>query len=232
MEIARKNRLYVIEDNAQAIGAVYTQNGEKTYAGTIGHIGCTSFYPSKNLGAYGDGGAMFTNDDTLAGKLKTVANHGQNRRYYHDIIGVNSRLDNIQAAFLDIKLKYLDDYIQRRQAAAAYYDTHLAAVEAVICPQRSAFSTHVFHQYTLRVPAEKRDKLQQFLQSKQIPSMIYYPLPLYEQAAFVDIVRKGAEAFPNTEELCATVISLPMHSELSGEQLAYICEAVQEFFAH
>lgn len=231
MEIARKHRLYVIEDNAQAIGAVYTHNGEKTQAGTIGHIGCTSFYPSKNLGAYGDGGAMFTNDDTLAGKLKTVANHGQNRRYYHDIIGVNSRLDNIQAAFLDIKLKYLDEYIQRRQAAAAYYDEHLAAVEEVICPKRAEFSTHVFHQYTLRVPAAKRDKLQQFLQSRQIPSMIYYPLPLYEQAAFADIVRKGAESFANTEELCATVISLPMHSELSTEQLAYICESIQEFFA-
>jgi len=231
MEIARKNRLYVIEDNAQAIGAVYTHNGEKTYAGTIGHIGCTSFYPSKNLGAYGDGGAMFTNDDTLAGKLKTVANHGQNRRYYHDIIGVNSRLDNLQAAFLDIKLKYLDEYIQRRQSAAAYYDEHLAAVEEVICPKRAAFSTHVFHQYTLRVPAAKRDKLQQFLQTKQIPSMIYYPLPLYEQAAFKDIVRKGAESFANTDELCATVISLPMHSELSVEQLAYICESIQEFFA-
>jgi UDP-2-acetamido-2-deoxy-ribo-hexuluronate aminotransferase len=231
INVAKKYHLYIIEDNAQAIGAVYTHNGEKNYAGTIGHIGCTSFYPSKNLGAYGDGGAIFTNDDNLAAKLKTVANHGQSRRYYHDCIGVNSRLDNLQAAFLDIKLKYLDDYIAARQQAAAYYDEYLAAVEEIICPHRAEYSSHVFHQYTIRVPAEKRDELQQYLQTKQIPAMIYYPLPLYEQDAFKDIIRKGADSFPNTDLLCASVISLPMHSELTTPQLEYICAAIKDFFS-
>jgi len=232
LALAQKYNLFVIEDNAQAIGSVYTfSNGRKAYAGTLGQVGCTSFYPSKNLGAYGDGGAIFANDAAHAAQLKKIANHGQDRRYYHDCIGVNSRLDNLQAVILDIKLERLNEYIQARQQAAAYYDQAFAGHPHIKTPVRQANSTHVFHQYTLRVPAEKRGALQAYLQTQKIPSMVYYPLPLYAQEAFKPIVKTYISDFPNTTELCQTVISLPMHTELTLEQLGYICEQVKAFFA-
>lgn len=232
LALAREHNLYVIEDNAQAIGSVYTfADGSQQFTGTMGHIGCTSFYPSKNLGAFGDGGAIFTNDDQLAHQLRMIANHGQQRRYYHDCIGVNSRLDNMQAAILDIKLSHLDEYIAARQRAADFYDTALSDISAIKTPVRAAFTTHVFHQYTLLVPPTRRDELQQFLQSKGIPSMIYYPLPLYEQDAFKHITKTYIDTFPSTQLLCASVLSLPMHTELDDEQLNYISQALHEFFA-
>lgn len=231
LDLAQAHNLYVIEDNAQAIGAVYTNpQGQQLMAGTIGHIGCTSFYPSKNLGAYGDGGAMFTQDAELAERLRTIANHGQRKRYYHDLIGVNSRLDAIQAAILTVKLQYLDQYIAARQRAADYYDQALAGLDKVQTPQRMPYTSHVFHQYTLRVPPQDRQGLQDFLQSRGIPTMIYYPLPLYDQPAFQGIVRKGNAAFPHTEALCASVLSLPMHTELDEEQLAHIVKAIFDYF--
>lgn len=232
MALAQKHNLYVIEDNAQAIGAKYTfRDGRVKSAGCIGHIGTTSFYPAKNLGAYGDGGAMFSNDDKIAAALKLVANHGQSRRYYHDCIGVNSRLDAIQAAILDVKLKYLDNYEAARQKVAAYYDAAFADMPMIQTPVRQHNSTHVFHQYTLQVPADKRDELQTYLAEKSVPSMIYYPLPLYEQAAFKDITRAATPSFPVTAQLCKTVISLPISPNIDEEQLAYIVEAVKSFFA-
>ncbi|MCB1024294.1 MAG: DegT/DnrJ/EryC1/StrS family aminotransferase, partial [Acidobacteria bacterium] len=185
MKVAKKCGIYVIEDNAQAIGSDYTfSDGSKMKAGTIGDIGTTSFFPAKNLGCYGDGGAMFTNDDELAGKLRMVANHGQTKQYYHGVIGVNSRLDSIQAAVLDVKLKYLDDYAAARNAAADHYDTAFADVEEIQTPAREKNSNHVFHQYTMKIGNGKRDDLRAFLAEKGIPSNIYYPLPLYEQDAF------------------------------------------------
>lgn len=231
MDLASKHGLYVIEDNAQAIGADYRfKNGQEQKAGTIGHIGCTSFYPSKNLGAYGDGGAMFTNDDDLAAKLRKTANHGQSKRYYHDCIGVNSRLDAVQAAILDIKLKYLDDYAKARQAVAAHYDQAFANVDALQIPVRQANSTHVFHQYTLQVLNGKRDELKVYLQENNIPSMVYYPVPLNEQEAFKPILTQTDLSFPVTEKLCQSVISLPIHTEMNKEQLEYITTKVVEFF--
>jgi UDP-2-acetamido-2-deoxy-ribo-hexuluronate aminotransferase len=229
LELAKKYNLYVVEDNAQAIGTDYTfSNGKKVKTGAIGHIGCTSFYPSKNLGAYGDGGAMYCNDDQLAADLRMIANHGQKRRYYHDMVGVNSRLDSIQAALLEVKLRHLDEFSSGRQKAAAYYDSALSTVTGVKIPTRQQNSSHVFHQYTIQVAAEKRDALQDFLKEKGIPSMIYYPLPLNEQDAFSECSRKASE-LPVSEQLCKTVISLPMHSELEEEQLAYICGAIKAF---
>lgn len=232
LAVAKKHQLYVVEDNAQAIGADYTfSNGRIQKTGTLGHIGCTSFYPSKNLGAYGDGGAIFTNDEALGQKLQKIASHGQAKRYYHDCIGVNSRLDSIQAAILDIKLAKLDDYAAARQKVAAYYDNALGNIEGVQIPVRQHNSTHVFHQYTLKVPAEKRDALKAYLQEQNIPSMIYYPVPLNEQEAFKHITRAASPSFPVTDELCKTVISLPIHTEMDEEQLIYICKAIQDFFA-
>lgn len=232
MDLANRYNLHVIEDNAQAIGAIYSPpSGKEQAAGTIGTIGCTSFYPSKNLGAYGDGGALFTNDDALAAKLQSIANHGQSsRRYYHEVIGVNSRLDAIQAAILDVKLKYLNDYIAARQRAAAAYDEQLDGLDGVITPHRLPHSTHVFHQYTLQVPPDSRDRLKDFLQARNIPSMVYYPVPLYEQPAFKGITRSGSSDFAVTRRLCQSVISLPMHSELSDDQIAYITKSVRDFF--
>jgi dTDP-4-amino-4,6-dideoxygalactose transaminase len=231
LKLAKENNLYIIEDNAQSIGADYTfSNGNKIKTGVIGDIGCTSFYPSKNLGAYGDGGAICTNDPTLAEKIKMIANHGQKRRYYHDVVGVNSRLDSIQAAILNVKLSLLDDFSKARNEAATYYDLRLREIEGVVIPKRQENSTHVFHQYTLKVPAEKRDDLQIYLQTKGIPSMIYYPLPLYKQTAFENSIVNNRVELSNTEELCKTVISLPMHSELEIEQLDYICNQIKLFF--
>ena len=227
MAVAKAHNLWVIEDNAQAIGADYTfGNGRKAKTGTIGHIGCTSFYPSKNLGAYGDGGAIYTNDDVLADHLYKIANHGQVRRYYHDVVGCNSRLDALQAAILDVKLQYLDENASARQRAAAWYDQALGDISALQIPARQPNSTHVFHQYTLMVENGRRDALQQYLQEKGIPTMIYYPLPLYEQEAFKPFT--DIRFLPVTDRLCKGVISLPMHPELTTDQLEYIAEGVRK----
>ncbi len=228
MELANKHHLYVVEDACQAIGAKYTfANGETKQAGTIGHIGCTSFFPSKNLGCYGDGGAIFTNDDELADRMTAIANHGCRVRYHHDEIGVNSRLDSIQAAILDAKLPHLDEYIAARQKAAAYYDKVFANCEQLLIPSRQPHSTHVFHQYTLRVVGADRDKLREGLAERGIPAMIYYPVPLHQQKAYLDPRYKDGD-FPVAERLAACVLSLPMHTELDEEQLEYITSNVLE----
>ncbi len=231
MELAAEHGLWVIEDNAQAIGADYTfKDGHTQKTGTIGHIGCTSFYPSKNLGAYGDGGALYTNDEELGQKLQMIANHGQVKRYYHDLVGVNSRLDSIQAAILDIKLRHLDDYAAARRSAADYYDQAFADVEALQTPVRDPKSTHVFHQYTLKASGGQRDALQAYLKEQGIPNMIYYPVPLYKQEAYRKAMAQPVEHLPVTEALCAAVISLPMHTELDEASLAYITDKVRQFF--
>lgn len=228
MDLAKEHNLYIIEDACQAIGAQYTfSNGETKQAGTMGHIGCTSFFPSKNLGCYGDGGAIFTNDDELAARMQAIANHGMVVRYHHDMIGVNSRLDSIQAAVLDAKLPHLDEYIAARQQAAAYYDKVFASNEKVLIPCRAPHSTHVFHQYTLRVIGADRDSLREGLAEKGIPAMIYYPVPLHQQKAYLDPRYKDGD-FPIAERLAACVLSLPMHTELDEEQLEYITSAVTE----
>ena len=228
MDLAKEHNLYIIEDACQAIGAQYTfSNGEIKQAGTMGHIGCTSFFPSKNLGCYGDGGAIFTNDDELAARMQAIANHGMVVRYHHDMIGVNSRLDSIQAAVLDAKLPHLDEYITARQQAAEYYDKVFASNEKVLIPCRAPHSTHVFHQYTLRVIGADRDSLREGLAEKGIPAMIYYPVPLHQQKAYLDPRYKEGD-FPIAERLAACVLSLPMHTELDEEQLEYITSAVTE----
>ena len=229
MAIAKKHNLFVIEDNCQAIGSDYIyKDGSKKKTGSIGHVGCTSFFPSKNLGCYGDGGAIFTNDDKLANDIRIIVNHGMTVRYYHDLIGVNSRLDSIQAAILRIKLSKLDNYAKARQKAADYYDKAFANNPKLITPKRSSFSNHVFHQYTLVTKGIDRNKLQEFLQSKEIPAMIYYPVALHMQKAYLDPRYKEGD-FPVTEMLCKSVISLPMHTELDEEQLKYITDGVLAF---
>ena len=230
MEIAEKHNLFVIEDNAQAIGSDYTfADGAKKKAGTIGHIGCTSFFPSKNLGCYGDGGAIFTDDEDLAKKMRMIANHGQAKKYYHSVIGVNSRLDTLQAAILDIKLQYLDEYCAVRQKVADGYDKAFEEVEELQTPVRQRNSTHVFHQYTLQVKNGRRENLQKHLEEKGIPSMIYYPLPLYSQDAFKEFVALDF-VLPVTEKLCESVLSLPVHTEMDEETLYFIADNVKEFF--
>jgi dTDP-4-amino-4,6-dideoxygalactose transaminase len=229
LQVAKKNKLFVIEDVAQAIGAEYTfSDGTVKKAGTMGDIGCTSFFPSKNLGCYGDGGAMYTNNEALAKKMRMIANHGQSVQYVHDSIGVNSRLDSIQAAILRIKLRRLDDYAAARNKAAAYYDMAFANHPKIKTPARAKNTTHVFHQYTLQLNGVDRTALREFLASKDIPAMIYYPIPLHMQKAYTDPRYKQGD-FPITEKLCACVISLPMHTELDEEQLKYITDAVLEF---
>lgn len=230
MEIARKHNLFVIEDTAQALGATYTmESGEVKRLGTIGDIGCTSFFPSKNLGCYGDGGALFTNDDSLAENLRMIANHGQKVRYYHDVIGVNSRLDTMQAAILDIKLRHLNDYADARRAVADYYDSSFEGMPGLITPNRVVNGTHVFHQYTLRVLDGKRDALRAHLEERGIPSMIYYPLPLHFQKAFEnDRYPKGS--MPISEQLSSEVLSLPIHTEMERDELEFIVENVKSFF--
>ncbi|MGQ1927749.1 DegT/DnrJ/EryC1/StrS family aminotransferase [Ornithobacterium rhinotracheale] len=230
MDIAEKHNLYVIEDTAQALGAEFRySNGTSKKAGTIGHMGCTSFFPSKNLGCYGDGGAIFTNDDNLAHKLRGIVNHGMYKRYYHDEVGVNSRLDSIQAAILRLKLPHLNHYNSARNAAADYYDKAFAHHPNIITPQRDPKSTHVFHQYTLRILNADRDALQKYLAEHDIPAMIYYPVPLHQQKAY-DHGEYSDEAFPVTMELIDEVISLPMHTELSEEQLEYITTTLKNYF--
>lgn len=226
MQIAKEKGIYVVEDACQAINATYTfSDGKTEKAGCIGHIGCTSFFPSKNLGCYGDGGAIFTNDDELASKMRALANHGMVVRYHHDMIGVNSRLDSIQAAVLDAKLPHLDEYTHRRQEAAAYYDKGFADNEHIKIPARSKQSEHVFHQYTLQIIDKDRDKLREQLQEKGIPAMIYYPIPIHLQKAFANLQYKEGD-FPNAEQLARTVLSLPMHTELTKEQQDYIIDTI------
>ena len=228
MDIAQKHNLYVIEDTAQAIGSeFYCSDGKNRKAGTIGHIGCTSFFPSKNLGCYGDGGAIFTDDDALAEKISLITNHGMKIRYYHDIIGINSRLDTIQAAVLRTKLKYLDAYNSARLNAADYYDFAFKDCNNLIIPKRFEKSSHTFHQYTLILKNIDRVELQSHLQSKGIASAIYYPVPLHAQKAFQQF-KYNHTNFNNTNKLCESVLSLPMHTELNKDIQDYIIEAVVE----
>jgi len=229
LEIAAAHNLYVIEDTAQAIGADYTfSDGTTKKVGTIGTIGTTSFFPSKNLGCYGDGGAIFTNDDALAAQMKMVANHGQQKKYYHDVVGCNSRLDTIQAAILNIKLGHLDAYIAARTAAADYYDKAFANHPKITTPYRAAYQKHAFHQYTLILEGVNRDGLNEFLASKGIPSMIYYPVPGHKQKMFDSFNLETAD-MPVTDWLTERVISLPMHTELDEEQLHFITSSVLEY---
>lgn len=228
--IAQEHDLFIIEDNAQAIGADYTchKSGNTKKAGVLGHIGCTSFFPSKNLGAYGDGGAIFTNDDELAAQMRVVVNHGMAVRYYHDYVGVNSRLDTIQAAILDIKLKHLDEYAAARQKAAAYYNNAFANNPKIKTPSTASFTTHVFHQYTLVLTDVDREGLMKHLADKGIASAVYYPVPLHMQKAYLDPRYKEGD-FPVTEALSKAVISLPVHTELTDEIQKEITDAFLEF---
>ncbi|MEM7102339.1 MAG: DegT/DnrJ/EryC1/StrS family aminotransferase [Bacteroidota bacterium] len=230
MQIAEAHSLFVIEDAAQSVGSKYTfNNGQQRTTGTIGHIGTTSFFPSKNLGCYGDGGAIYTNDDQLAAKIKMVANHGQSKRYYHDIIGVNSRLDAIQAAVLNVKLKYLDEFTTARQAVAKGYDDAFAEIENITTPFRASNADHVFHQYTMIVDSERRDELKSYLADNGVPAMIYYPVPLYKQKAFSEFYNSDKN-LAVTEKLCQSVISLPIHTEFTPKIHDYITEQVTGFY--
>lgn len=231
LAIARKHSLYVIEDSAQALGATYTfSDGTTKKAGTMGTIGCTSFFPSKNLGCFGDGGAIFTADAALAEKIRMIANHGQRVKYQHDLVGVNSRLDTLQAAILEVKLKYLDEYTRQRNVVAAHYDRCLDGVAGLGIPYRASKSTHAFHQYTIKVETG-RDAFKQYLEDKGIPTMIYYPIPLHLQQAY-----RRAEfargSFPITERLSETVLSLPIDTELQAEQLDHIAQTASAYFGN
>ena len=230
MEIANQNNLFVIEDNAQAIGSEYQfTSGNKIKAGTIGDIGTTSFFPSKNLGCYGDGGALFTNNDDLAHTIRGIVNHGMYKRYHHDVVGVNSRLDSIQASVLDIKLKFLDNYNSSRNKSAKLYSETLKGNPNIILPSfKEEEKFHVFHQYTIRVLNKKRDDLANYLSEFNIPFGIYYPIPLHRQKAYIDS-RYNEEDFSNTNLLTKQVISLPMHSELELDQISFICEKINTF---
>ena len=228
LKVAKEHGLFVIEDNAQAIGSDFIfSDGTVKKSGTMGILGTTSFFPSKNLGCYGDGGAIFTNDDELAHKLRGIVNHGMYERYYHDEVGVNSRLDSLQATILRKKLPLLDGYNEARRKAADYYDEAFAENPNILTPKRAAYSTHVFHQYTLRILNGKRNELQQFLTEKEVPAMIYYPVALRKQKAYFQ--ESDPKDFVNTDKLLEQVISLPMHTELDEEQLKYITDAVLEF---
>jgi dTDP-4-amino-4,6-dideoxygalactose transaminase len=229
LNLASKHNLFVVEDTAQAIGAEYTfSDGSTKKAGTMGAIGTTSFFPSKNLGCFGDGGALMTNDNAYADLCNQIANHGSRVRYYHDVIGINSRLDSLQAAVLNEKLKHLNDFSSRRNKAAGFYDAALKNIAQLETPSRAKHSTHVFHQYTLKVLNGKRDELKAFLEQKGIPAMVYYPLPLHQQSVFKGVMDEVK--LPVTELLAQQVLSLPMHTELDDEQLNYICASIKEFF--
>jgi dTDP-4-amino-4,6-dideoxygalactose transaminase len=229
MEIAKEHNLFVIEDNAQAIGADYTsKDGTKKKAGTIGNVGTTSFFPSKNLGCYGDGGAIFTNDDALAHTIRGIVNHGMYTRYYHDVVGVNSRLDSIQAGVLKAKLPLLNSYCDARRTAANFYSNAFADNANIITPAISEDTSHVFHQYTLQITNGKRDELHKHLLAQGIPNAIYYPVALHSQKAYADTRYKESD-FPVTNELIKTVISLPMHTELDNEQLTFITKTILDF---
>ncbi len=230
VDFAKERGLFIIEDTAQAIGAKYTfSNGKIKHAGTIGDIGCTSFFPSKNLGCYGDGGALFTENPLLAEKIKMISNHGQSKKYVHKYIGVNSRLDTIQAAILNIKLKHLDEYSSERNIAAKRYDEMLGGVSNLQIPVRSNNSTHVFHQYTITIKDNKRDSLIEHLRISNIPAMIYYPIPLNEQDAYRDLGIISGDLI-ETQRLCKSVLSLPMHTELTLDQQVYITDSIKSFF--
>ncbi len=231
LKIARKRDLKVIEDTAQAIGAIYSfSDGRKMQAGTMGHIGTTSFFPSKNLGCYGDGGAIFTNDATLAQKIKMIANHGQSIKYFHDSIGVNSRLDTLQAAILGVKLKYLDNYTKSRNQVAEKYDIAFKNSSDITIPQRNIHSTHVFHQYTILLNENvNREAFKNYLSDCGIPTMIYYPLPLHLQKAYLHYGGKEGQ-FPVSEKLCKHVLSLPIHTEMDNEEQDYIIEHILKYF--
>lgn len=231
LEFAQKHDLKIIEDTAQAIGAVYTfSDGRKAQAGTMGDVGTTSFFPSKNLGCYGDGGAMFTNDPVLAENLRMIANHGQKKKYYHDSIGVNSRLDTLQAAILRVKLKYLSRYSESRNEVADRYDEAFSNHPHIKPPKRAANSTHVFHQYTIQVEGVSREELKEYLQTKGVPSMVYYPVPLHLQNAYLEFGFQEGE-FPVAESLCKKVLSLPIHTEMKKEEQTYIIETIKSFFS-
>lgn len=230
LAFAREHHLFVVEDNAQAIGAEYTfSDGHKAKTGTMGDIGCTSFFPSKNLGCYGDGGALCTNNPELAERIRIIANHGQNIKYHHQVIGCNSRLDTIQAAILNVKLKHLDEYSSARRNAADYYTQHLQTIPGILTPTIIEKSTHVFHQYTMKVQNGKRDALKQHLEGAGIPAMIYYPLPLQKQVAFQHITREG-EPLPVAAKLADSVLSIPMHTELTPEIQDFVIEEIRKFF--
>lgn len=231
LKFAESYNLFVIEDTAQAIGAeVKFSDGTTRKAGTIGHIGTTSFFPSKNLGCFGDGGAIFTNDDSLAAELRMIANHGQRVKYYHDVVGLNSRLDTLQASILDVKLKHLNSYCGARQNAATYYDSALKHIEQITIPFRSSFSTHVFHQYTIKIDEQySRDELKIYLEEQGIPSMIYYPLPLHKQKAYQEFI-SGDMDYPISTSLCNSVLSIPMHTHLKIEEQEYIVHQIKSFF--
>lgn len=226
MEMAQKHKLYVIEDNAQALGADY-YGGFNCKAGVIGDIGCTSFFPSKNLGCFGDGGALFTNSDELAALIRSIANHGMTRRYYHDHIGINSRLDGMQAAILRVKLKHLSEYNRLRWEAAARYDKMLGGIPKLEIPVRTEKSNHIFHQYTLKCNGINRDEVVEKLNAKKIPAMVYYPVPLHSQKAYAHFGYNDSE-YPVTSELSRNVFSLPMHTELTVEEQHYICGILAE----
>ena len=229
MSIAEKHNLFVVEDNAQAIGCNYQlSNGRIAKTGTIGHIGCTSFFPSKNLGCFGDGGALFTNDEELAVKIKMIANHGQSKQYHHDVVGCNSRLDNIQAAVLRIKLKQLDKFNLARLQVANHYDQFFSKYPQIKTPKRAKNSTHVFHQYTLQLDGIDRDELKAFLAEREIPAMIYYPIPAHKQKMF-EAFGSANTVLPITDDLTKKVISLPIHTEMTTEQLDAICQGVSDF---
>ncbi|MFQ3577170.1 MAG: DegT/DnrJ/EryC1/StrS family aminotransferase, partial [Cytophagales bacterium] len=229
LKLANDHGMLVVEDNAQALGSVYTfSNQEKKFSGTMGNLGCTSFFPSKNLGAFGDGGAMFTNDEHLALKARSIANHGQSVKYKHDEIGVNSRLDTLQAAILNVKLKNLKDFNSRRQQVAAVYDSELG--DFVVVPKRETYSSHVFHQYTVKLESNKtREALKEHLNQKGIPSMVYYPIPLHLQPGYSFLGYSKGD-FPVAEKLSETVLSLPIHTEMEEDQLSYIVEEIKTFF--
>jgi dTDP-4-amino-4,6-dideoxygalactose transaminase len=228
MEIASRHQLKVIEDAAQSLGADYTfKDGRKSQSGTIGDIGTTSFFPTKNLGCFGDGGAIIVNDAALAENIRMISTHGQKQKYQHEIVGVNSRLDTLQAAILGVKLNYLNEYQRKRNGAALFYDRTLANVDGLIVPTRAENSTHVYHQYTIR--AQRRNELKAFLQSKGVPSIIYYPTPLHLQKAYRQASAPEG-SFPVTEQLSKEVLSLPMHTELTEDQLDYICKTVISFY--
>jgi dTDP-4-amino-4,6-dideoxygalactose transaminase len=231
MCLAKERGIYVVEDACQSIGSK-CQMGDGSWqsSGTMGDLGCTSFFPSKNLGCYGDGGAVFTQSDALAEKVRSLANHGMTVRYHHDHIGVNSRLDSLQAAVLDVKLKYLDDYITARRTAADYYFAHLKDISSLVLPMVSSYTTHVWHQYTIRVPDGRRDELQAFLKENGVPSMVYYPIPIHQQKAYHGS-SVSHRAFPISERLSDEVLSLPMHTELDEEQLHHIVETIRKFFS-
>jgi dTDP-4-amino-4,6-dideoxygalactose transaminase len=226
LDIAKKHNISVIEDACQALGAVYTfSDGTKKQAGTMGTIGCTSFFPSKNLGGYGDGGALITDDDSLAEKLRAICRHGSKERYHHQYIGLNSRLDTLQAAILQVKLQHLDEFIEARQRAALYYEAELPRIPQLTLPFHSEYSTHTFHQFTIKVNAQSRDDMRKYLSDKQIPTAIYYPVPAHLQPAYQYLNYREGD-FPVSERLCREVLSLPIHTEMTTEQLQFITQTI------